>query len=261
MINVKEKELRFRGELADEVYDKGMIRYYIEGESTTNFWLENYDSDKLYEIEVHYHGIVFYYSINCPYRSNIDNIRFMDDFMMEYVKTIDKFINGEYEAKKAGYNISYTIQEDGELDKQTLYCRLITDKPEKVSISKSSIIYEYKTFPTYIVEFKRLLTDAVNDLYFHVPAGGFKEDIHNMEPIDIVNHPGHYETGKFECIEVMQEALGIDAVKDFCICNAFKYLYRHKRKNGLEDIKKAKWYIDKFLELSEENKDGKEKEE
>ena len=69
---------------------------------------------------------------------------------------------------------------------------------------------------------------------------------------DIVNHPGHYETGKFECIEVMQEALGVDAVKDFCICNAFKYIYRHKRKNGLEDIKKAKWYIDKFIELSEE---------
>jgi len=73
------------------------------------------------------------------------------------------------------------------------------------------------------------------------------------EGVDVVNHPGHYETGKFECIEVMQEALGIDAVKDFCICNAFKYLYRHKRKNGLEDIKKAKWYIDKYLELSEES--------
>ena len=75
--------------------------------------------------------------------------------------------------------------------------------------------------------------------------------IDNLEN-DIVNHPGHYETGKFECIEVMQEALGVDAVKDFCVCNAFKYLYRHKRKNGLEDIKKAKWYIDKLLELSEE---------
>lgn len=73
---------------------------------------------------------------------------------------------------------------------------------------------------------------------------------------DIVNHPGHYETGKFECIEVMQEALGVDAVKDFCICNAFKYLYRHKRKNGLEDIKKAKWYIDKLLELSKEESNG-----
>lgn len=73
---------------------------------------------------------------------------------------------------------------------------------------------------------------------------------------DIVNHPGHYETGKFECIEVMQEALGVDTVKNFCVCNAFKYLYRHKRKNGLEDIKKAKWYIDKYLDLCSDSEEG-----
>ena len=69
---------------------------------------------------------------------------------------------------------------------------------------------------------------------------------------DVVNYPNHYRTGKFECIEVMQEALGIDAVKNFCLCNAFKYIYRHNRKNGLEDIKKAQWYINKYIELSEE---------
>ena len=69
---------------------------------------------------------------------------------------------------------------------------------------------------------------------------------------DVVNYPSHYMTGKFECIEVMQEALGVDAVKNFCLCNAFKYIYRHNRKNGLEDIKKAQWYINKYIELSEE---------
>lgn len=72
--------------------------------------------------------------------------------------------------------------------------------------------------------------------------------------VDMVNHPSHYETGKFECIEVMTEALGREEVKGFCICNAFKYLYRCSRKNGLEDIKKAKWYIDKFIELCEEER-------
>lgn len=66
---------------------------------------------------------------------------------------------------------------------------------------------------------------------------------------DVVNHPSHYETGKFECIDVMIEALGSTAVRDFCVCNAFKYIYRHKRKNGDEDIAKAKWYLDKFIEL------------
>lgn len=69
---------------------------------------------------------------------------------------------------------------------------------------------------------------------------------------DNVNHPEHY-TGKYECLDVMIETQGIDAVLDFCICNAFKYIYRHRKKNGIEDIKKAKWYIDKYIELVDEN--------
>lgn len=70
---------------------------------------------------------------------------------------------------------------------------------------------------------------------------------------DSVNHPSHYETGKFECIEVMQEVFGTEAVQNFCVCNAFKYLYRHRRKNGKEDIEKARWYINKYLELEEKD--------
>ena len=66
---------------------------------------------------------------------------------------------------------------------------------------------------------------------------------------DNVNHPAHYETAKFECIEVMIEVMGKEAVADFCLCNAFKYLYRTKRKNGVEDIEKAQWYINEYLEL------------
>lgn len=68
---------------------------------------------------------------------------------------------------------------------------------------------------------------------------------------DNVNHPAHYETGRFECIEVMEETQGIEATKDFCICNALKYIYRHRNKNGTEDIKKAIWYLNKSLELEE----------
>jgi hypothetical protein len=70
---------------------------------------------------------------------------------------------------------------------------------------------------------------------------------------DPVNHPSHYETGKFECIEVMEEALGRDAVEGFCVCNAFKYLYRSQRKNGLEDLEKAKWYLDKLIGMKNED--------
>lgn len=76
-----------------------------------------------------------------------------------------------------------------------------------------------------------------------------------VEEQDIINHPSHYQTGKYDCIEVMEEALGKEAVKDFCLCNAFKYIYRHKRKNGLEDIKKAQYYINKYVEMEEKASD------
>lgn len=68
--------------------------------------------------------------------------------------------------------------------------------------------------------------------------------------MDNVNHPAHYEgQTSIECIEAMQIAFGKKAVADFCMCNAFKYLWRHKNKNGQEDLKKAQWYLDKADEL------------
>ena len=78
------------------------------------------------------------------------------------------------------------------------------------------------------------------------------EPIEEKAP-DNVNHPSHYETGKFECIDVMIETQGIEVVQAFCICNAFKYIYRHMNKNGVEDVKKAIWYLNKFVELENMN--------
>ena len=67
-----------------------------------------------------------------------------------------------------------------------------------------------------------------------------------------VNHPDRYASGKFECIDVMLDVFGADAVKHFCILNAFKYLWRAEKKNGVEDIKKAVWYLNKYIELGGE---------
>lgn len=63
-----------------------------------------------------------------------------------------------------------------------------------------------------------------------------------------VNHPEHYQ-GKNECIDVMIAMFGKEAVKHFCMCNAYKYRFRSNMKNGEEDIKKAEWYEDKLIEL------------
>lgn len=65
------------------------------------------------------------------------------------------------------------------------------------------------------------------------------------EAPDLVNHPAHYEQScSLECIQVMELVFGANAVRGFCLCNAFKYMWRYKNKNGLEDLKKAKWYLD-----------------
>ena len=65
-----------------------------------------------------------------------------------------------------------------------------------------------------------------------------------------VNHPSHYNKGNIECIDAMVSAYGKDTVSDFCICNAFKYIWRYKYKNGIEDLKKAQWYLNKVVELN-----------
>ena len=64
-----------------------------------------------------------------------------------------------------------------------------------------------------------------------------------------VSHPSHYTQGGIECIDAMESAFGKEAVENFCLCNAFKYIWRNKHKNGLEDIDKAIWYLNKFKEL------------
>lgn len=73
-----------------------------------------------------------------------------------------------------------------------------------------------------------------------------------MKEFDNVERPEHYTDGNFECIDVMIETQGKQAVMSFCICNAFKYIYRARRKNSIEDIMKARWYLNKYIELSKE---------
>lgn len=66
---------------------------------------------------------------------------------------------------------------------------------------------------------------------------------------DVIN-PSHYKNQcSLECIETMLMAFGSDKVYDFCICNAWKYMWRYQNKNGAGDIKKARWYVEKAKEL------------
>ena len=66
-----------------------------------------------------------------------------------------------------------------------------------------------------------------------------------------VNHPKRYSGEcSLECIEVMKLIFGTEIVIWFCMCNAFKYMWRFKSKNGEEDLKKSDFYIRKWAEIS-----------
>jgi len=61
---------------------------------------------------------------------------------------------------------------------------------------------------------------------------------------DNINQPPHYTQGNIECIDVIE-----DWKLSYAEGNVLKYLCRYKHKNGLEDLKKAKWYLDKLISL------------
>lgn len=75
---------------------------------------------------------------------------------------------------------------------------------------------------------------------------------------DSVNHPSHYTAGKVECIDALEAATeGLPGIKAVCTANAIKYLWRWDRKNGIEDLNKAKWYIDRLIQMLKGEGNGK----
>ena len=64
---------------------------------------------------------------------------------------------------------------------------------------------------------------------------------------DKVNHPKHYNNGSVECIDAMESAtIGKKPNEAICVSNVIKYLWRYESKNGLEDVNKAQWYLDRL---------------
>ena len=76
------------------------------------------------------------------------------------------------------------------------------------------------------------------------------------EPQDAVNHPAHYTHGGVECIDAIEAATGGDGFAGYCAGNVIKYLFRYRFKGGVEDLKKARWYIDRLIEYKGGNGDG-----
>jgi len=64
---------------------------------------------------------------------------------------------------------------------------------------------------------------------------------------DPVNHPEHYTSGNIECLDAIKAALG-DNYKYYVQGNLIKYIWRFPLKNGVQDRRKAQFYLNDLLE-------------
>ena len=77
-----------------------------------------------------------------------------------------------------------------------------------------------------------------------VDARNGLQRLQNVEPLpDLVNAPPHYTHGPMEVIDVIE---GFEL--PYHLGNVVKYVLRYKHKGGVEDLKKARWYLDRFIE-------------
>lgn len=68
---------------------------------------------------------------------------------------------------------------------------------------------------------------------------------------DPVNHPRHYNTGKIEVIKIMEDQLNSEEYRGYIKGQVIKYITRERHKNGLEDLKKAYWYLGRLIRKME----------
>ena len=92
------------------------------------------------------------------------------------------------------------------------------------------------------------------------------EVIHDDEPLlaqsdDPVNHPAHYTAGGIECIDAIAAALTCqrDPMCAWLTGQVLKYLWRWPLKNGVEDLKKARFYLDRLIGKVEGHGDEEQK--
>jgi len=67
-----------------------------------------------------------------------------------------------------------------------------------------------------------------------------------VDKLDMVNSPPHYNESGIECIDAIAAATG-EGFEFYLQGNIMKYLWRYRYKDGTEDLKKARWYLDKLI--------------
>ena len=107
-----------------------------------------------------------------------------------------------------------------------------------------------KVFTTTYHYAKRLGNDAMSTKIHDVCEAYTQGQFYTGDSVhESVHAPKHYQGDKMECIDAMAAMLSHDEFRGFLRGNIFKYMWRYKDKNGLEDLRKANWYLDRLIKF------------
>ena len=125
---------------------------------------------------------------------------------------------------------------------------------------KTEVVESAKDYTEIGEKFVEGFEDGMKDVEIMPPEQSMAEMMRIMgaqtQP-DMVNHPPHYNVGGFEVIDIIQAFTeGLNGAAAYATGNIIKYVLRWHRKNGLEDLKKAKWYIDYILDKYSDVQEG-----
>lgn len=188
----------------------------------------------------------------CPINNVLDHC-----IACDWVDMTDQQLTAATQA--AGLSIEADEEADEEARKEKIgrltgYC----DELGKRDIPCEDCIIQYLCMPRAgtrkpFGDFTEDELDEAFELIQEDEAANRKLEEYTDAKPDMVNKPNHYQLpGGLECWDVMVAMFGADEVKIWAKINAFTYLFRHKRKNGEEDIRKALVNLQKYFELGGE---------
>ena len=115
---------------------------------------------------------------------------------------------------------------------------------------------EYDHEPSYEVnfrEFSQICCEVLDEMVLVEscpdPMPVVEPEDFLEQPTDNVNNPSHYGNGQIECIDYLEDFMTTEEFIGYLRGNIGKYLHRWRYKNGLEDLRKAEWYLKKLIEV------------
>lgn len=165
-----------------------------------------------------------------------DVSRIPSEFVVEVPEGADKAtLCGDYLIYWKGSNLSFSIKEECEWCCAKKHPNSFFQFDEYMSGHKDALVIWQRDAPNV----EKTALDELLEL--RISDG----EIQNRA----VNHPSHYTGGGIECIDAMQAMLTEDEFIGYLRGNIFKYQWRYQQKNGIEDLKKSQWYLNKLIEV------------